>query len=327
MKEEEIRPHAVFDEYLRLAALDSEKYFAEHEMQAIRCPACGDSGVPQFVKHRFTYECCPACDTLFVSPRPPAGAFQCYYRESESARFFATTFYKLTATARREKLWRPKAERVREALIRRGAAEYSVIDIGGGYGIFASEYQAIAGSDVTVIEPGPELARICRESGLRVIEEFLEKIAPDQLGQGPKAFVSFELFEHLHDPEHFLTQLTTLMRPGDLFIFTTLSGVGVDIQALWENSKAISLQHLNFFNPRSIRLLLERTGLAVTEVTTPGQLDIDILANNKEQIRDRFWRTFVDHASREERDQWQLFVAEQGWSSHMSVVCEYRERI
>ena len=83
---------------------------------------------------------------------------------------------------------------------------------------------------------------------LAVIEKFLEQVSLVDLPDGPKAFVSFELFEHLHSPTAFLEHLEGLMTGGDLFFFTTLSGVGVDIQALWADSKSISPpHHLNFF--------------------------------------------------------------------------------
>jgi hypothetical protein len=325
MKEQEIRPQEVFDEYIRLAERDAAIFFGDQGRLPIVCPACGGSGVPQFSKHGFAYQCCPVCDTLFVSPRPPAAAFQNYYRQSESARYFATTFYRATADARREKLWRPKAERVWEGLRRHGADTYAVIDIGGGYGIFAEEFQAISGRTVTVIEPGPELADICRDKGLNVVEDFLEGLSREQLPPGPKAFVSFELFEHLHDPGYFLERLRTLMSPGDLFFFTTLSGTGLDIQVLWEASKSVSLQHLNFFNPGSARRLLEGAGFEVIEVATPGALDVDILFNNRNKVSDRFWRTFLNNATLEERNRWQKLLAESGWSSHMSVICRLPE--
>ena len=321
MKEEEIRPRKIFDEYLRLAALDADKYFGGTPRRDVLCPACGSDGNYAFNKHGFSYQECPACRTLFVSPRPCAETFYRYYKESDSAQFFATTFYKETAEARREKLWRPKALFVNEKLKRYGADRHSLIDIGGGYGIFAEEYRRITGRPVTVIEPGPELADTCRRKGFPVIESFLEKVTGDQLPAGPKAFVSFELFEHLHDPGIFLEHLHSLMSSGDIFIFTTLSGTGVDIQALWEDSKSISLQHLNLFNPKSIQMLIEQTGLSVLEVTTPGKLDIDILYNNRSLIKDRFWKTFVDQTTETERQTWQDFIARNGWSSHMSVVC------
>jgi len=57
------------------------------------------------------------------------------------------------------------------------------------------------------------------------------------------------------------------------------------------------------------------------EVATPGKLDIDILYNNRSLIKDRFWKTFVDQTTETERQTWQGFIARNGWSSHMSVVC------
>ncbi len=322
MKEEEIRPKKVFDEYLRLAALDADIYFSNSNRLAVLCPACGSKGYYSFNKHGFSYEECPDCQTLFVSPRPPAVDFFRYYQESASANYFATTFYRETAEARREKLWRPKAVMVHDVLKKYGADKHGVFDIGGGNGIFAEEYQDLTGVSVTIIEPGPKLAQICREKGLTVVESFLESVRTEQLRAGPKVFVSFELFEHLHDCGVFLERLFALIQPGDIFLFTTLSGMGIDMQCLWNESNSISLQHLNFFNPKSVRSLLERVGLRVLTVETPGKLDLDILLNNKDKIKDRFWRNLLVQVSPDERMDWQKFIVEQGFSSHMFAVCE-----
>ena len=322
MKEEEIRPQGVFDEYLRLALVDTAVYFEHARRETGNCPACEGCGEPAFTKNGFSYQTCPECHTLFVNPRPVAEVFSKYYTESPSSKFWATTFYKETADARREKLWKPKARLVRDTLDRYGAGGHTVVDIGGGYGLFAEVTRELYGQTPVVIEPGPLLAAACREKSLQVIQKFLEQVEPRELPGGPKAFVSFELFEHLHDPALFLTQLNALMASGDLFVFTTLSGSGVDIQALWEDSKSVTPpHHLNFFNPRSIAHLLARQGFENLEVTTPGKLDIDILANNRKLIKDRFWRTFVATASDAEKAEWQKMIAASGWSSHMMAVC------
>ena len=323
MKEEDIRPRAIFDEYLRLTAADTVTYFGTAARIPIACPACGTTGEAAFTKSGFAYDLCPACRTLYVSPRPAAKAFATYYTESPSSKYWASTFYKRTADARREQLWKPKARAV-EAIIERyarGETGCTVVDIGGGYGLFAEEMSKLGDHQLVVIEPGPDLAAACRDKSLSVVQKFLEEVSAADLPGGGKVFVSFELFEHLHCPEKFLQALTGLMLSGDLFVFTTLSGTGVDIQALWEDSKSVAPpHHLNFFNPRSVRLLLTRMGLEVVEVTTPGKLDIDILANNRKDIKARFWKTFVETASEEERRQWQTMVSESGWSSHMMVV-------
>ena len=68
-------------------------------------------------------------------------------------------------------------------------------------------------------------------------------------------------------------------------------------------------------------ILLDRVGLEVVEVTTPGKLDMDILNNNQYKIKDRFWRVFLELADDKIKDQWQELVASSGLSSHMMVIC------
>jgi len=55
---------------------------------------------------------------------------------------------------------------IRDVLHERGATGHQVIDIRGGYGIFAEEYQRIAGGEVTVSNPVPirqrsAVAKVC----------------------------------------------------------------------------------------------------------------------------------------------------------------------
>ena len=322
MKEEDIRPAKIFEEYLRLAEKDTDIYFSESEKIFGNCPACNQIGNFVFEKFGFAYEECPSCLSLYVNPRPIADAFTKYYTESASSEYWATTFYKKTADARRERLWKPKARIVNDTLFRFGAEKHTLIDIGGGFGLFAEEVRSLVGKAPIVIEPGPMLAASCREKSLVVIEKFLEEVVPEDLPKGPKAFVSFELFEHLHDPAAFLDRLNDLMASGDYLIFTTLSGLGVDIQALWEDSKSITPpHHLNFLNPNAIKILLGRLGYEVLEVTTPGKLDLDIMNNNYPLIKDRFWRSFISTASDSEKMVWQELISQSGWSSHMMAVC------
>jgi hypothetical protein len=323
MKEEEIRPQEIFNEYLRLAADDAKIFFSNVKRTHIVCPACGVQGERAFEKFGFIYEDCPDCQTLYVNPRPLASAFSKYYQESLSSKYWATTFYKETAEARREMLWKPKAKEIRNILGNYYSADLPlIVDVGGGYGLFAEEIYALLKSPPIIIEPGPYLASICRKKGFQVVEKFLEDVLFTDLPDIPKAFVSFELFEHLHDPALFMNHLYQLMSPGDLFIFTTLSGAGADIQALREDSKSVMPpHHLNFFNPHSIKLLSKVTGFEVMQATTPGKLDIDILNRNKDLIKDHFWRTFITMATEDQKIECQQWLAQQGWSSHMLVVC------
>jgi hypothetical protein len=321
VRESDIRPQAIFDEYLRLCAVDVGTYFGGVERSRIACPACASIGSPAFSKNGFDYELCGRCDTLYVSPRPPAAAFESYYQSAPSSRYWADTFYRETAEARKRLMWAPKARLVADKLSSMDASGHAIIDVGGGFGLFAEEMRKISAVELVVIEPAPHLASVCREKSLKVVEKFLEQVRIEELPHGAKTFVSFELFEHLHDPRAFLGHMYEMMRSGDIFLFTTLSGTGFDIQLLWEHSKSVSPpHHLNFFNPHSVTELLSRVGLEVLDVSTPGKLDVDIAMNGRDFIRDRFWRTFFKYADEQSRDAWQRTIAATGCSSHMMIV-------
>lgn len=69
MKEEEIRPKKIFDEYLKLAKKDIGQYFSDKsDFGHINCPACnGDDTSFEFEKDGFNYIQCNNCKTLYVN--------------------------------------------------------------------------------------------------------------------------------------------------------------------------------------------------------------------------------------------------------------------
>jgi hypothetical protein len=323
--EEEIRPEKMFDEYLSLTAIDTVNYFSNVKKIDIPCPACGAEGSVWAEKLGFSYKLCPDCFSIYVSPRPVMEAFNAYYTDSPSTKFWATTFYKVTEAARRKKLWKPKALLIKERILKfenKNPVKF-IIDIGGGYGVFDEEIKLIMDIETIIIEPSVHLAGICREKGLEVVEKFMEEIMPNELPKGRKCYVSFELFEHLHDPTLFLKTVYDNMEPGDLFIFTTLSSMGIDIQLLGQHAKSLSPpHHLNFMNPKSVSVLLIQNGFEVLEAITPGKLDMDILMKNKQYIKDPFFKNVIDYSSENELAEMQDFIAKSGLSSHMMITCQ-----
>lgn len=323
--EEEIRPENIFNEYLKLTAKDTKTYFENATKFKINCPACECDGDIWVSKQGFNYNLCPNCQTIFVSPRPSIKSFNAYYTDSPSTKFWATTFYKITEDARREKLWKPKAQIIKEKILTlnaSGSFEY-IIDIGGGYGVFDEEIKKIINIKTIIIEPSVHLAEICKKKGLPVVQKFMEEIDDEDLPEGRKCFVSFELFEHLHDPCYFLKTVYNQMKSNDIFIFTTLSGIGIDIQLLGEHSKALSPpHHLNFFNPKSVSNLLVKYGFEVIAAETPGKLDMDIISKNKDHVKDPYWKNLLSYLDQNDLDNIQEKIAEIGLSSHMMITCK-----
>lgn len=323
LKESEIRPERVFKKYISLAEKDCSLFFTKVSLVEINCPACGRIGRSLFTKQGFGYSRCDYCETLFQTPRAPISAFEDFYKKSESAEYWANEFYPLTAESRRKTIWEPKARSIYAKVSGHFHFKpHQLIDIGGGFGIFAEEYVRVSRCQVPIIiEPNPTMASICRSKGFSVIESFFGADLLE-LSTVPRLFTSFELIEHLHHPESFFSDVLSSLGKDDLFIFTTLSGTGLDIQLLGEQSRAVTPpQHLNFFNPGSITLLLEKLGFFVHDVSTPGLLDFDILRKQSNCIKDKLWRKMVDSANESDLDLLQSIISRNKMSSHMMVVC------
>ena len=66
--------------------------------------------------------------------------FNDYYKYSSSSKYWAETFYKVTAKSRIQKIWKPKVKKIlnlKEKYFSK--KDIQIIDIGGGYGFFADE--------------------------------------------------------------------------------------------------------------------------------------------------------------------------------------------
>ena len=287
MKEAEIRPRNTFNEYLKLAKEDADNIFSDKtNFISNNCPGCnGKKNQLAFEKHGFNYVECISCDTLFVNPRPTEKDLMLLYEDSISTKFWVNDFFMPVAEERRKKIFRPRAEYISTKLYELGNNK-RIGDIGAGFGIFLEELRAfLPNSKLIAIEPSKEMASICRGKELYVIESSLEMIKPDE--NNFDLLTCFELFEHLYDPRAFLKKVYEILAPGGYIFITTLNGLGFDIQLLWEKSKSVSPpHHLNFFNPNSIKSLILSLGFEITEVSTPGKLDWDIVENvyNNENV-------------------------------------------
>lgn len=114
----------------------------------------------------------------------------------------------------------------------------------------------------------------------------LEDIVENVIGHESSADVvtGFEVLEHVHDPLDFVRVLKGLARLGGYVCVSTLCIDGFDLQMLWEKSTQISPpHHINFLSVRGFEKLFARAGLEDVVVTTPGQLDVDIVRNTADR--------------------------------------------
>ena len=327
MKEFEIRPRKLFSDYLELSRKDIEIYFSDHSnFVEVICPGCkGDDSKLEFIKHGFSYKKCNNCNSLYVSPRPTKNMISDFYKVSESSRFWAEHFYPETADARREMIFKPRAEVINDLLRNINIpSPKSLVDVGAGYGIFLDEIRKHGFFDeVIAVEPNKDLAKCCRDKNIVVIEENVEDISDGQL----KASVvcSFEVFEHLFDTDEFILSMKKLLKPGGILLFTTLTFSGFDLLVLKEKSKSISPpHHINFLTIEGIRDLLKRCGLEEVLIETPGKLDIDIVKNMYDEIPGLELPDFVEYLLKNRNPtthkEFQEFLQKNNLSSHVRVI-------
>lgn len=289
MKESDIRPEVLLHRYLELSAEDAKRCFAGGTREACACVACAGLDLqPEFEKNGFSYATCKHCGTLFQTPRPSLQAFSAFYRDSVSSRYWAEHFFPAVAEARRERIFRPRVERLVQMCEAHGIEVGQLVDVGAGYGILLDEWRRLRPeTDMLAIEPSSALAAQCRAKGFNVIEDIAENVTGYQ--GCADLVVCFEVLEHVYDPLSFVRTLTGLAKPGGHVFVSTLCVDGFDIQTLWDRSNSIfPPHHINFFSVDGFGHLFERAGLEVVSITTPGVLDVDIVRNAWRRDPDRF---------------------------------------
>ena len=326
MKEADIRPEHLLRRYLDLSAEDAERCFAGIAREPIGCVACGaGESQPQFTKHGFAYARCTVCGTLYQSPRPGLAAFERFYRDSASSRFWADEFFPAVAEARRASIFQPRVERLAALCASRGIRIERLVDVGAGFGIFLDEWrQRWPATELLAIEPGAKLAAICRNRGFSVVEDIVENVRGYD-GYGDLA-VCFEVLEHVYDPVGFIRILSRLVRPGGHVLVSTLGVDGWDIQTLWENSNSVfPPHHINFLSLKGFERAFHRAGMVNVDISTPGKLDVDIVRNawNRDPVLlkdNHFAQLMVEDGERGAA--FQQFLADNRLSSHTWILAQ-----
>lgn len=277
LREAEIRPDELMAEQRRRYEADVARLLsARDRFVEVGCPACaGTDSRPKWSKYGLSFVECRNCETVYMTPRPEPELLEDYYTNSENYEYWSRVVFPASESARRERIFRPRAERIVEIARRHGVEAGTLVDVGAGFGSFCQETDQLGHFDrVIAIEPEPHLAAACRERGLEVIEAPVERA---ELEGGADVVTNFEVIEHLFSPAEFIAKCRGILPAGGLFVLTCPNGKGFDVVELGAASSAVDTEHLNYFHPDSLRLLLESEGFEVLEVRTPGRLDAELV--------------------------------------------------
>lgn len=329
LTENDIRPHR-FDEGKNAALERDLAWLRERRAHFVDvpCPAClGERHVPAFEKFGFSFVSCLDCRTAYMTPRAPAALLGEFYGRSMLYEFWNEFIFPASRDARKERLFRPRVQRIADLCTRLGVPTDTLVEVGAAHGMFCEEaIQAALFRRVIAVEPGHALAETCRKIGIETIELPVEELSTDIAAN---VVASFETIEHLFSPRQFVLQCHDILLPDGLLVMTCPNYEGFDIQTLGVKSESLDAEHINMFNPQALSQMLESCNFRVLECTTPGQLDAElvraqVIANKLDVSSQSFIKTILVDRWDELGGAFQTFLKENKLSSHMWVVAQRR---
>ncbi len=317
-----IRPASLMSEFMRLSIIDASNHFPSNEaLVEIDCPAC-DSKRKRgaFRKNSFLYCECEECRSVFVSPRPAAEALDDYHASSTASRYRVEHLARDTVKARRFHQLGTNANWLSQIVdeIGNGAAR-GYLDMGTALPEIFDEMGQLDLFDALYChDPLPLIAEALAERNVAV---------NPRAAKGVGVVTAFEQLEHQFSPYQYLSSIKDALEDQGLLFFTTRTISGFDLLVLWDKAPYIFVpEHLNLLSIDGIKILLERSGFELVELSTPGQLDLEFVKRASEADPSiklpRHVRHILHHRDTLAHGDFQAFLQKHRLSSHLRVAAQ-----
>ncbi|MFH0753285.1 MAG: class I SAM-dependent methyltransferase [Candidatus Omnitrophota bacterium] len=325
---EQMRPPGIYDAVIRQREIDGRAFAQKHGalFVAVSCPACGNKGEESFSKFFFQHNRCSVCRTVFCTPRPPDDLLGIFYNEYEAPRMWTELLLKADV-ARKALQYRPRVERIIAAVKDNGGGGGGLaVDVGAGSGAFAvCIQQAGFFEKVVALDISSSCVEACQKQGLSTIQGSVRDIVDGSVD----LLTMNDLIEHVFDPLALIGECHRALKKGGFLSIATPNGEGFDFKILKENTGNITPpEHLTYFNPVSLPLLLERGGFRCVAVETPGKLDVEIVLketkNGFSLEKNNAFLGFLFEQGDAVLESFQQFLVENRLSSHMLVLAQKR---
>lgn len=138
-----------------------------------------------------------------------------------------------------------------------------ILDIGCGGGDFISSL-AGSGRQLFGVEPDPKAREVASSRGVTVEAGTAEAIPPGIAAQTFDIILMTHVLEHCADPGRALRNVRSLLAPGGGFYCEVPNCAALHFQTYAEISEMLDVpRHVHFFTGRSLRKLMEQSGLEV----------------------------------------------------------------
>ena len=330
-KELEIWPPGSFDKYLEITRKEVKRLLIDKgKLVDVPCPACSSNKKKiGFNKFGLQYVECMDCKTLYASPRPTEATINKYIAESEASKFWQSHIDKATLKGRIFHLFRPRAMWVANLTEQYFKNPEVFVDINSMYNEFLEEIDMLnLFKNKIILVPTVNIAESLNcERGFNVINKpFIKK---DYSDINANVVTALAIIDRVFSPEKFISAIKTMLTKRGLFFFTATTISGFDLQVLWSNAKTIfPPDKINLLSIEGIERLLERCGLEIIEVSTPGRLDVEFvkeaMQNNDKLKISRFISYLLNNRDESAHSYFQDFLQKFKLCSHVRVAARKR---
>ena len=324
LHELQLRPKQEFAQYLKLLEAETKERFPATSLQPVtQCPACQSKAFTRgFAKWGFAYNSCEDCGTVYASLAPSAESLQNFYSTSKALQYWAKHVLPATSTERREHLSRLRIDWILSFLDLSEGDKRSFLDFGTRDPAFWREVAQVKSLNPrSAFQPLIQSTDQATAFGFKVL---------DRLPEGTNQLATaFEVLETSSDPADILKDLNQALCPKGYLFITTRAGSGFDMQVLGAHApNLLPPLHLSLLSVEGMTALLQRTGFEILELSTPGQLDVEVVANTLKahpQIKlTRFFDDLIRRRDESVHEAFQEFLQTAQLSSHLRTVARKR---
>ncbi|NWG09603.1 MAG: class I SAM-dependent methyltransferase [Nitrososphaerales archaeon] len=260
------------------------------------CGLCGSHILRTlFLKNGARVVRCEKCGFIFVNSVLNESTMATMYSQSDRADDLVDLNFES------HRAWHQKRVKQRMAFIhfRKRAEEIEklmrvgrILDVGCSTGLFLDIMKA-RGWCPYGLEPNQKASKYAREFGLNVSTQTLKE------ANLPSAFFDvitlWEVIEHFVSPISALLKIKHALREGGIVGISTPNMNGLVNKALKEHSRHFDVQHVNYFTPKTLGKLMNKTGFEVVKMRTE-KLDFATCISHISGKQQRYKKLFYNLA-------------------------------
>ena len=323
--EVDLKPSNLLHRYIELTKDDVTHLLLKGQaLKDCVCPACqSPEAAPQFLKFALSYKECSRCRSLYVAPRPDDRLLNRFYLEAKSRIFWRDELSKSTNSKRKEKIIKPRMQWIVESTQEYLPAAEHIVDINTNQYGYTEE---LAGASLfrqkTLVNPFLDLSKIRLNPSIKIIDVPWWNVS---LEENVDVISLFEITDRTSDLEALFSKVKSMLRKDGLCFITAILVSGFDLQTLWEKAENLyPPDRLNVLSIEGWQALFARHGFECLELSTPGILDVEIVAKALKEDPalklPKFVEYILQHRSEDIRKAFQEFLQSSLLSSYGRIL-------